>query len=198
MPQTRINSSEPLWRTTTAVLAQRSDFATIHRLTGFQEFRRCETVLQEGFDWRYLCARPSGAAACAGGIIREASSKMEERKDETKNMGVIYISRGCSRGDGAVNNGHWRQSARLCLRTGMSPITVPNVRQCTKRRYRSSLRCHRDQAGAVGNPVGRLLRSALKRTRSESLKSKRMRKSSRLGTSLCHDPSLTLAAMSPK
>ena len=58
--------------------------------------------------------------------------------------------------------------------------------------YRSPLRCHRDQAGAVGNPVGRLLRSALNRNRSESLKSKRMRKSSRLGTSLCHDPSLTL------
>ena len=35
--------------------AQRSGFATPWSWTGFQEFRRCKTVLQERFDLRYLC-----------------------------------------------------------------------------------------------------------------------------------------------
>ena len=33
-------------------VAQRSGFATPRPRTGFQGFRRCETVLQERFDWR--------------------------------------------------------------------------------------------------------------------------------------------------
>ena len=37
-------------------VAQRSGFATIRCLMWFQGLRRCETVLQHQFDWRYLCA----------------------------------------------------------------------------------------------------------------------------------------------
>ena len=34
----------------------------ILRLTCFQGFWRCETVLQNGFDWRHLCAMLIGVA----------------------------------------------------------------------------------------------------------------------------------------
>ena len=43
-------------------LAQRSGYATIRRPTGFQGFKRCETVLQNRLDWRYLYAILTGYA----------------------------------------------------------------------------------------------------------------------------------------
>ena len=41
-------------------VAQRNGFATIRRLTSFQERRYCEKIFQNGFGWRYLYASLEG------------------------------------------------------------------------------------------------------------------------------------------
>ena len=46
---------DPRRESSTGRLAQRSGYATRQSLTGFQGFKHCETVLQEKFDWQYLC-----------------------------------------------------------------------------------------------------------------------------------------------
>ena len=66
-PSVRFCSPARTWpdyrlRPTPGSVAERSGFATLRPRTGLQGFRRCETVLQNGFDWRHLCAIVIGYA----------------------------------------------------------------------------------------------------------------------------------------